>query len=454
MNESALRLRQLPQIEQLLKEPTVSCWFNRISRQLTLETVRNSVHHYRSRLLEGEDFNAELLFELIDNSCKALYAQRIRPVINATGIILHTNMGRSPLPEKVWNECKEINTSYSNLELSLENGKRGKRNGLLPQLIHQLTGAEASLVVNNNAAAILLTLTALAKGREVIVSRGEQVQIGGGFRIPEILELSGAGLVEIGTTNITTADDYLDAVNENTAIILKVHRSNFALRGFVKEPKLTEITSRLPKNIITVIDQGSGVIDEDLPGETKVESYLNGGAGIVTFSADKIMGGPQAGIIVGSNDLINRLEKHPLARTFRPGKTIYSLLESVLINRLSSTNNNERTHVTSVLSGGSETVLKKCRSIKRVLSSDFFSILPDTICVGGGSTPDEYFDSYSIRIVSKKMKPELIIQELRKLDPPVIGIIKNDEVSLNPAVLNENQMEYLKSALMNLFKDL
>ena len=447
-------LKKIPQIEQLLIEPSISYWFDRISRQLTLETIRNSVSNYRKRLLEGDDFNQKVLFELINNQCKALYTQRIRPVINATGIVLHTNMGRSPIPEKVWNECKETNIGYSNLELSLDNGKRGKRNGLLPQLIRQLTGAEASLVVNNNAAAILLTLTALAKDREVIVSRGEQVQIGGGFRIPEILELSGAGLVEVGTTNITTPEDYFYGITENTAIILKVHRSNFALRGFVKEPKLDEITSKLPENIITVVDQGSGVIDEDLPGETKVASYLKEGAGIVTFSADKIMGGPQAGIIVGNKDLIATIEKHPLARTFRPGKTIYSLLESVLIHRLNSKHSNERTHVISILSKGKEGALKKCRRIKQGLPSDFFRISPDLLCVGGGSTPDEYFDSYSIRIKSKKMKPEIIIQKLRKLDQPVIGSIKNDEVSLNPAVLNDNQIKYLKSALINILKEL
>ena len=452
MKES--KLKDIPQIEQLLNEPSVSFWFGRISRQLTLNAVHSSVDYYRKRLLEGDDVNTEVLCELIDNQCKAIFAQRIRPVINATGIILHTNMGRSPLPVKVWDNCKETNTGYSNLELSLKNGKRGKRNGLLPQLIQQLTDAEACLVVNNNAAAILLTLTALAKGREVIVSRGEQVQIGGGFRIPDILELSGARLVEVGTTNITTAEDYLDAVTENTAIILKVHRSNFALRGFVKEPKLSELTSKLPEGVITVVDQGSGVIDEDLPGETKVESYLKGGADIVTFSADKIMGGPQAGIIVGRKDLIGKLEKHPLTRTFRPGKTIYSLLESNLINRLNSKNNNERTHVTSILSGGSEAALKKCRSLKRGLSSDFFRISPDSICIGGGSTPDEYFDSYSIQITSKNIKLETVLRKLREQDPPIIGSIKNDKVVLNPVVLDDNQMKYLKSVLINLGKDL
>jgi L-seryl-tRNA(Ser) seleniumtransferase len=452
MNESALR--QLPQIEQLLKDPFISPWFDRISRQLTVNIVRSTINSYRKRLLEGEDYNVEILFQQIDNQCNSLYDQRIKPVINATGIILHTNMGRSPLPEKVWNDCKGVNVGYSNLELSLGNGKRGKRNGLLPQLISELTGAEASLIVNNNAAAILLTLTALAKNRKVIVSRGEQVQIGGGFRIPEILKLSGTGLIEVGTTNITTAEDYLNAVTEDTAIILKVHRSNFALRGFTKEPNIIEITSKLPENIITVVDQGSGVIDEDLPGETKVESYLKSGADIVTFSADKIIGGPQAGIIVGSKDLITIIEKHPLARTYRPGKTIYSLLESVLINRLTSIIPNERTQITSILSGGSDVALKKCQSIKRGLSSNYFSISQDTICVGGGSTPDEYFDSYSINIRSEKMKSKLIIEELRKAEPPVIGIIKNEKVVLNPAVLDISQLKYIKSVLKNLSEKL
>ncbi len=446
--------KNIPQIEQLLKEPSIVVWFKQISRQLTLNIIRSSVSRYREHILKGNSFDREELLRNIETQCKAVHNLRIRPVINASGIILHTNMGRTPLPPEVWNECRDINTGYSNLELSLKTGRRGKRNGLIPLLIQQLTGAETSIVVNNNAAAVLLMLTVLAKDREVIVSRGEQVQIGGGFRIPDILELSGARLIEVGTTNITTVNDYLNAVNDKTAMILKVHRSNFALRGFVKEPAIAELSEKLPEGIIIAVDQGSGVLDENLPGETTVGSFLKSGSSIVTFSADKILGGPQAGIIAGNENLIRKLETHPLTRTFRPGKTVYSLLEAVLINRINNTTFSKRSYITGILSGGSEAALKKCRSLKRGLSSEIFRILPGSICIGGGSTPDEYFDSYTIRITSGKLKPAAIMNKLRELNPPVIGSIKNGMVCLNPIALNENQLKYLKSVLTALEKEL
>lgn len=220
-------------------------------------------------------------------------------MLNGTGVILHTNMGRSPLFPEAWDAVRDLNTRYSNLELELQTGKRGVRSGLIPELLRILTGSEAALVVNNNAAAVLLTLSALAKDREVIVSRGQQIQIGGGFRIPEILALSGARLVEVGTTNITTPSDYLSALTERTAFVLVVHTSNFRIRGFASHPSVKVLADQLPPTVGLVVDQGSGVTTERIPGETCVRRYLEDGAHLVCFSADKVLGGPQAGIVLG-----------------------------------------------------------------------------------------------------------------------------------------------------------
>lgn len=446
-----LEMKKIPQIDQLLSNPKVTLWIERISRPLTAAAVRRAVDYSREKIKDGQSFNEDELLHNIEKICGNVYSHRIQPVINATGVILHTNMGRSPIPPESWDYCRDINTGYSNLELSLQTGKRGKRNGLVPKFINALTGAEACAVVNNNAAAVYLVLCTFAAGKEVIVSRGEQVQIGGGFRIPEILELSGAKLVEVGTTNITTVNDYLDAITEDTAMILKVHRSNFALRGFTSEPSVLELTQALPEGVLTVVDQGSGVLNENLPGEDKAASLLADGADLITFSGDKIIGGPQAGIIAGTRKLVGELDRHPLIRTMRPGKTIYSLLESVLLNRMGNPGGASR-HAESVKS--SEAALDKCRRFKRGLSADKFKLMDDTICIGGGSTPDKFFESKSVEIISDKMKPQAIIKKLRDNTPPIIGTVKNDRAVINPFLFTEDEMKHVKTVLKTLEEQL
>ena len=240
----------------------------------------------------------------------------------------------------LWDEVRDLNTGYNNLELDLATGKRGGRKGLIAPLLRCLTQAEDSLVVNNNAASLFLLLQEVAKGREVIVSRGEQIQIGGGFRIPDILALSGAKLVEVGTTNITTAKDYLDAITDQTALVLMVHRSNFAIRGFTESPDINEVARALPEQVVLAVDQGSGLTTEEFaPDETSVRQYIKAGADLVCYSGDKLLGGPQSGIISGRSDLIKRLEKHPMMRTFRPSRIVYSLLERLLIHKLNKSPN-------------------------------------------------------------------------------------------------------------------
>ncbi|MDC7226601.1 MAG: L-seryl-tRNA(Sec) selenium transferase [Spirochaetales bacterium] len=439
-----LEIRKIPQTEQILSNPRITIWYNRISRQLTSAAVHSAIEHSRSLILDGGSFDEDALYMNIEKLCARLYNRRIRPLINASGVILHTNMGRSPIEKEVWNSCEAVNTGYSSLELSLKTGKRGKRNGLVPFFLNTLTGAESSAVVNNNAAAVYLMLSTFAAGKQVIVSRGEQVQIGGGFRIPEILRLSGAELVEVGTTNITTLDDYLDAITENTALILKVHRSNFAVRGFTSEPTVRELSEIIPDHVLIAVDQGSGVLNENIAGEDKVKSLLGDGADIVTFSGDKILGGPQAGILAGKTELIKAVDQNPLIRTMRPGKTIYSLLETSLLLRLNSPNAWSR-HAEFIDSG--DVVKDKCKKLKRGLSTEKYKLISDRICLGGGSTPDQFFESWSIEIVSEKMKPQAIIDELRNAEIPIIGKINGDSAVLNPAVFTDDDQKYVKSVL-------
>ncbi len=293
----------IPQVSRLLEEDQIQQWFPLLSRALTAETVASALQELRHRVKEtGSPVSWEETLQTVNRACWETHRKRIQRVLNGTGVILHTNMGRSPLFPEAWDAVRELNTRYSNLELELQTGKRGIRSGIIPDLLRILTGAEAAVVVNNNAAGVLLTLTALAKDREVIVSRGQQIQIGGGFRIPEILALSGARLVEVGTTNITTLSDYLSAITERTALILVVHTSNFRIRGFTSHPSVKELASQLPPTVGLVVDQGSGVTLERIPGETPIQTYLKEGAHLVCCSADKVLGGPQAGIVLGKEE--------------------------------------------------------------------------------------------------------------------------------------------------------
>jgi len=434
---------KLPQIEKLLQEPVFSKWIPLLSRPLVAQILRITVNSYRDDLKEGKEISLDSIVSHAEQWCKSTYKKKIVPLVNGTGTILHTNLGRSPIPLEVWQEAEEINCGYSNLEFDLESGKRGKRSGILPDLFNLLTGGDASLIVNNNASAVLLLLSVLARGKEVIVSRGEQVQIGGGFRIPDILALSGAKLIEVGTTNITTLKDYQKAVTGETALILIVHSSNFAIRGFTKKPDLSSLREVIPREVPIVVDQGSGATREHLKGEASVKHYLNHGAALVTFSADKILGGPQAGIITGRKELIELLARNPLYRAFRPGKTIYSLLQAHLILRLNGT-------VPSITEKAilltEEELKKRGRKIQRALPKGTIAVVPSTLTPGGGSTPDEDYPSFSLAINSD-LPPQKVLKFLRDYSPPIIGTITNNQVQINLATLLEQDIPVVKEAL-------
>jgi len=437
----------IPQVETLLQHEQISRWFALIGRPLTADAVRIAVARCRSIIGQTQQ---PITFDEVLSACEAeaqhIYLGRVRPVINATGVIIHTNLGRSPISKTVWESVAPLNCGYTNLELSLQSGKRGGRSAFAAELLRSLTQSEAALIVNNNAAAILLILTAFAKRKEVIVSRSELVQIGGGFRIPEILAASGAKLIEVGTTNITTVDDYLKAITNRTSMVLKVHRSNFALRGFTEEPSTADLAKALPTDLLLVVDQGSGVLDDNVAGEIAVHRHINAGAHLVSFSADKALGSVQAGCIVGTKAFVDTLGRHPLYRALRVGKTVSSLLEATLIERL----NGQMLPIEQFASRPMEELETIGNQITDAVQNERLSLVDSTMTLGGGSTPDENFPSRSIAIEGPKAQK--LVDSLRARDVPIIATIEKDRVHLNLGTLFDHQIPLVISALRELLE--
>src|SRR6202047_1094307 len=332
-------LRQIPSVDELLAQPRLAELKHRVDRELLVEITRTVLADLRGRIAgEGTAavtaLDSSALEERIASMVDRVLASSLEPVINATGVILHTNLGRAPLSGAVVEEIRRSATSYSNLEYDLEAGARGKRDVHVAQLLERLTGAEAAIVVNNCAAAVLLVLAALAKGGEVIVSRGELIEIGDGFRIPEIMAQSGAILREVGTTNRTRLRDYETAINEKTRVLLRVHPSNFKISGFAEKPSLAELAALSERTSVPLVeDLGSGSL-VDLSGsgfaEPTVRHSIEAGVSLVMFSGDKLLGGPQAGIIAGKKDLVQRVRRHPLFRALRVDKLTIAALEVTL----------------------------------------------------------------------------------------------------------------------------
>ncbi len=437
-------LSRLPQIERLLANPRLEPWIGRLSRPLVARLASETVASFRESLRSGSgapgggEVGEAVLTEL-EAACRRTARRRLGRVINATGVILHTNLGRAPLPAEAWQAAQAANTGYCNLELDLDSGGRGRRGGLAGELCALATGAEAALVLNNNAAALYLLLACFARRREVLVSRGEQVQIGGGFRIPEILALSGARLVEVGTTNVTTVQDYTEAAGLATAMALVVHTSNFRLRGFTEKPALEGLARALPKDVLLVVDQGSGALGEGVRGEQSVGRCLRDGAHLVCFSADKLLGGPQAGLIAGRAELIQTLSRHPLHRVFRPGKTVLTLLEECLVRRL-----NGGSGAATPLALGPEELQRRGRRVLRGVDSARARLVPQAMTPGGGSAPDEDYPSLAVELSGDA--PALLAQ-LREGDPPVIGTIAEGKVLLNLATVLPEELPVLRSVL-------
>jgi L-seryl-tRNA(Ser) seleniumtransferase len=449
----------IPQVEIILSRPDFEPYILSLSRPLVSAVISKTLNDLRKTLaLETQGIAvAEKAFALCKAALEKAERKSLRKVLNGTGVVLHTNLGRSPLSKEIWEKAESVNTGYTNLEFNVDEGERGSRGGLVPELLARISGAESGLAVNNNAAAVLLVLSALAQGRDVIVSRGEAVQIGGGFRIPDILALSGAKLKEVGTTNITTAEDYQNAFGSDTAAVLVVHTSNFALRGFTEKPSLAKLSQIKPEGVPLIIDQGSGCTGEALAFEASVAALIRDGADLVCFSGDKILGGPQAGLIVGKADLVAKLARHPLMRAFRPGKTILSLLEAVLIERLGTVTPallNEVSHGSAV-----EKALKLSAQPEQVLLNSLGTMLLKTMpegralladsaaTIGGGSTPDETIPSRAL-ILQPIRSAEALSRALRTAPTPLIARIEGGKVVVDLISLVDEDWSLVTAALL------
>lgn len=445
MTSSPMYFR-FPQVEATLQDPRLRPFIALLSRPVVSQCVKNVFQRWR----QSDDFRAGTLtdaqvWQALLRDLKHLQRQRQQRVINATGTVIHTNLGRSPLQEALWDRVKNTNVHYNNLEMALSTGQRGERNGLLPELLAAFTGAESSIVVNNNAASVYLLLHELAKGKEVIVSRGEQIQIGGGFRIPDILALSGATLVEVGTTNVTTTEDYLNAITENTGMVLMVHQSNFAIRGFTQSPDIQAVKKALPTDVILVVDQGSGLSNEGLSSEeTPLTQYVKWGADLVCFSGDKILGGPQAGIVCGRADLVARLGKNPMMRAFRANRLVLSLLEEWLVMRLNGEAKPQ--------SQWAVEHTDRHRAYAETLQNCFpthFTVQPMPLVVGGGTLPDQDFISWGVEMPCTK--PEAVCKAWREFAVPVIATVKQDRIRLNMATILDDDFPLLLAQLESYF---
>ncbi|PKM84563.1 MAG: L-seryl-tRNA(Sec) selenium transferase [Firmicutes bacterium HGW-Firmicutes-11] len=457
-------LKQLPKIDEVLKDQRLFVFFEDNPRELVVEAVREEIDSLRSRILSGELFADGSLFrdesmERIKNKIKDKSKNSLRRVINATGTIVHTNLGRANLSEAACHGIAEAAASYSTLEYDVERGKRGSRHDHVEKIIQKLTGAEAAIAVNNNAAAVLLCLTALATNKEVIVSRGELVEIGGSFRIPDIMEQGGAKLREVGTTNKTKIADYRKAITDGeTGMLLKVHTSNYKIIGFTAEASLQELRELGNQYGIPVVhDLGSGLmirLNEFGIDEPTVMSSLDAGADLVLFSGDKLLGGPQAGIAVGKKEYIDRMKHHPLARALRLDKLSLAALEATFREYIDPERAKMNIPVLSMITSSQEDMRGKAESLKSMIlarTDRFFVSVEETEGqIGGGSTPNQFLPGISLSIKADGMSPDQIERRLRAADPPIISRINKDNVLLDMRTVYTAELPEIASALQDI----
>ncbi|HUS65394.1 MAG TPA: L-seryl-tRNA(Sec) selenium transferase [Kofleriaceae bacterium] len=434
------RLRQLPKIDDLLRREEVRAIA--APRWAVLEALRAEVERLRAEVLAGGTGTVEIDLARVRARCAALARPSLRRVVNASGVVLHTNLGRAPLAAAALDEVAAVARGYSNLEYEVDAGRRGSRHAHLERLLGDLCGAEAAAVVNNNAAAVLLCLTACAAAREAVVSRGELVEIGGSFRIPDVMRVSGAQLVEVGTTNKTRAADYEAAVGQGTALLLKVHRSNFRVIGFTEEVEPTELAEiARRRGVLSMIDLGSGSFLEPaelvalgLPAEPDVRATVASGADLVTFSGDKLLGGPQAGIIAGRADAVARVRSHPLMRALRPDKMTLAALHATL--RLYRDGRSSEVPALAMLRARPEELRARAAALLlRIgpLPAGRAEVVACRSTVGGGALPAAEVDSFAVALDGAPADD--IDAALRAADVPVVARIADDRVLLDVRTL-------------------
>jgi len=422
-----VELRDLPSVDELARDHP---------DPLAVTAAREVLARARQEIRGG--FDPGDLAARLEQALAAARAPSLRRVLNATGVIVHTNLGRAPLAAAALERVRDAARGYSNLEYDLTDGARGSRQDHVSAILRRLTGAEAAIVVNNNAGALLLALAALAEGREVVVSRGELIEIGDGFRIPDVLARSGARLVEIGTTNRTRAADYERAAGDDTALLLRVHQSNFRLVGFTERPALAELAAVARRLGVPLLDDlGSGAL-VDLPDEPTAQQALAAGADLVAFSGDKLLGGPQAGIVVGRAELVECLRRHPLHRALRADKLALAALEGTLLLYLEPERALREVPVLRMLHEDAAAVRARAERLAGAVGGD----VEETVArVGGGALPLAELPSYACAV------EESLAQPLRGHAPPLIGIVRDGRLLLDCRTLSEEEAEEAAAAV-------
>jgi L-seryl-tRNA(Ser) seleniumtransferase len=427
-----VQLRNLPSVDELLSDPR----FAGEPRTLVLEAARAALARAREEIQAGADpgdVRARVSAEL-----HALRRPRLRRTLNATGVIVHTNLGRAPLAPAALDRVRDAARGYSNLEYDLATGSRGSRQDHAASILRRLTGAEAALVVNNNAAAVLLALAALAEGRDVLVSRGELIEIGDGFRIPDVHARSGARLREVGTTNRTRAADYDSAVSTETALLLRVHQSNFRVVGFTEQPSVSDLAAVARRHALPLVDDlGSGVLAR-LEDEPSARESLAAGADLVCFSGDKLLGGPQAGIVVGRADLVERLRRHPLQRAVRADKLTLAALEGTLALYLEPDRARREVPVLRMLDEPVEVVRERAARLANLVGGE----VEETVArVGGGALPLAELPSFACAV------EERLAERLRTGEPPVVALLRDGRCLLDCRTLGDDEIDEVAAAV-------
>lgn len=457
--------KMIPKVDEILEDERIKSLLNQIPRKLVVDSIREEIDSLRKDIKENKVDEEEIvrrnqiLIELVLKRANKKSSYKLRRVVNGTGIILHTNLGRALINREVMENVVDIVTNYSNLEFDIEKGERGSRYSHLKDILTEITGAEDAMVVNNNAAAVLLVLSTMAKGKEVIVSRGELIEIGGSFRIPDVMEQSGATLKAVGTTNKTHLYDYENAINENTAALMKVHTSNYRVLGFTSSVSIDELYTLKEKyNLPLIEDLGSGVLIDiskfGLEYEPTVQDSIKKGVDIVTFSGDKLLGGPQAGIIVGKKKYIDQMKKNPLTRAFRVDKFSISALEATLRLYLDEKIAVEKVPTLNMLSMSIEKLELKAQKLYALLNEKVkdeglsFHIVDSFSEVGGGSLPLERIPTKCVMISLKGLSVNEFEKSLREYDIPIITRIYKDNVFIDLRTIREDEFQIIADGIL------
>lgn len=453
--------KEIPSVDMVLGLEKVEKLISVYGRNSVVNNVRRILDGFRKKPkpMNREDIT-NFIIEELEKSMNEKKRMDLKKVINATGIILHTNLGRAPLPDDAIELIKEVSEGYSNLEFDLKKGRRGSRYSHIEHILKEITGAESAMIVNNNAAAVFLCLNTLGSNKEVIVSRGEEVEIGGGFRIPDIILRSSAKIVEVGTTNRTRISDYSNAITCETSILLKVHTSNYKITGFTESVSLEELAALARKNdLIAMEDLGSGSLYDlssiGLPYEPTVQDSILKGADIVTFSGDKLLGGPQCGIILGKEELIDRIKENPLSRILRCDKLTIAAISSVLKLYLNPDTAVEHVPILKIMALKEDELIKRANELKKILINligekakvDTLDVFDE---VGGGSLPGATLKGKAVSIRPIHMNINFLQEELRNANIPIVCRINNDSLILNVRTIETKYFKYIAETFLKI----